>query len=65
MKAITLILFFFISFLFNDVLAQENDPEIIFSSVRSAAELKKFDEAILQIETLISNYPKNLDYSIT
>lgn len=64
MKAITLILFFFISFLFNDVLAQENDPEIIFSSVRSAAELKKFDEAILQIETLISNYPKNLDYSI-
>ena len=64
MKAITLILFFFIPLLSVGVLAQEADPDVLFSTVKKSAELKKFDQAITQIEALISSYPENLDYSI-
>ena len=64
MKSPTTILFFFLTFLFSNLTAQESNPDVLFSEVKNFAELKNYEQAITQVKTLVATYPKNQDYSV-
>ena len=64
MKTKTLILALLLGNLFTQVIAQETNPDSLFLEARKSAESKDYNLAISKINTLISSYPQNIDYTL-